>query len=226
MLFSTTCKQGKLQLTEDGYAEVASMVSGQSWREPVSAIRGISFKPGLMASCGFIVFAEEAHLVTMVVRKHFDQFCALLPHIQVTQVPELYLPPPAQPLPPTPYPYPEPYPLAEVAPPPPIFYPEPYPSAEITLPPPPAPVTPTYPALDIPCKGNRLQLTESGYLQQVRPFGSIVWSVLARQVTGIRSQKKFPALTVTIDTPGGSYIAEMVSNQDFEKLRAAIAAYQ
>lgn len=114
-MFSTSCKQGKLQLTEDGYLEVSSMVSGQSWREHVSAIRGISFKPGLMASCGFIVFAQQAHLVTMVVRKHFDQFCELLPHIPITEVPELRLPPappPAQPL----SSYHAPYPPAEIAP--------------------------------------------------------------------------------------------------------------
>lgn len=200
MLLAISCRQGTLQLTEDWYLQVSSMVSSQSWREPVGAIRGFSFKPGMLGSCGFIVYGEQAHLVTMVVRKDFDHLCQLLPAVPVTQVPDLQLTPAPAPL---------------------FSQPELY-----LAPAPPAPVSPVRPTLDIPCAGNRLQITEHGYLQMVRPFGSIVWSVLARQVTGIRSKRKFPALTVTIDTTGGSYTAEMVSNQDFEKLRAAIAAYQ
>jgi len=202
MLLSTSCKQGKLQLTDDGFLQVTSMVSAQNWRAPVGAIQGFSFKPGALGSCGFIIHAGEAHLVTMVVRKDFDKLCQLLPAVPVTQVQELQLPPPL------------------------FEQPASYPAADIAPPPSPAPTPPAHPTLDIASKGNSLQLTEDGYLQLVRPFGSIVWSVLARQVTGIRSQRKFPALTVTIDTPGGSYTVEMVSDQNFEKLRAAIAAYQ
>lgn len=105
MLFSTTCKQGKLQLTEDGFLSVVSLFGGQpAWREHAQSIRAFDVKPGAMASCGIVIHATQDRLVTMVVQKDFDRFRQLFPAVPVNQVAELVVSPPApvyqQPTPP------------------------------------------------------------------------------------------------------------------------------
>lgn len=89
MLFSTSCKQGRLQLMEDGALSVVSLFGGQVvWSDHARAVRAFDVKPGAMGSCGFIIHATQDHLVTMVVQKDFAQLCQFF-QVPVNQVAEL-----------------------------------------------------------------------------------------------------------------------------------------
>ena len=75
---------------------------------------------------------------------------------------------------------------------------------------------------DIPCGQGRLQITDDGYLQQVNAWKRVAWSVPARTVGGVSSRRHGLALHVTVETPSGHHTVTTVTNQNYERLRAAL----
>ena len=79
---------------------------------------------------------------------------------------------------------------------------------------------------DIPCGQGRLQITDDGYLQQVNAWKRVAWSVPARTVGGVSSRRHGLALHVTVETLSAHHTVTTVTNQNYERLRAALAEFQ
>ena len=86
MLYSTSCKQGKLQLTEDGYLQVMALFSKQPiWREPVSAIKAISVQKGLVM-CAIAIHASQDRYAENLIKSDVDKLKSVLPMIRFNDV--------------------------------------------------------------------------------------------------------------------------------------------
>lgn len=104
MLFSTTCKNGKLQVTEEGFIQVASF-GKLVWQEPISSVTSFDVKRGrLMVSIQ--VHAAALHIVETLTVKDVERLRALFPATVFTEVNTF-----VSTQPPLPYPYgnPNPY---------------------------------------------------------------------------------------------------------------------
>lgn len=86
MLFSTSCKQGKLQLTDDGYLQVVALFSKQpTWREPVSAVKAISVQKGIVL-CSIAIHASVDRYAESLGKPDIDKLKAVLPMIHFNDV--------------------------------------------------------------------------------------------------------------------------------------------
>lgn len=89
MLLNITCKQGKLQLTEDGYLQVTQLFSKElTWRESVTDIQSIDVQAGLVMRT-IAIHANQDYLVGNLGINDVAKLCSLLPHVAFQDVKEL-----------------------------------------------------------------------------------------------------------------------------------------
>lgn len=74
------------------------------------------------------------------------------------------------------------------------------------------------PLVSVASKQGQLQVLEEGILR-VQAFNRTVWSVPCRDVTAFITQGAI-VLNITIHTSAGTYIADMVTKQNFAKVEA------
>lgn len=89
MLLNTTCKQGKLQLTEDGYLQVTQLFSKDpTWRESVADIRSIDVQAGRVMRT-IAVHASQDYFVGNLSANDIAKLRSLLPDVAFQDVKEL-----------------------------------------------------------------------------------------------------------------------------------------
>lgn len=87
MLFSTTCKQGKLQVTDDGFLLVVQLFSKTpTWREPIAAIQSIGVQAHMIMRTIIVRTQGQEYQVDSLNTNDVTRLQALLPNVRFEEV--------------------------------------------------------------------------------------------------------------------------------------------
>lgn len=87
MLLDVPCKQGRLQVAEEGIIRVMAPFNKTIWQVPCTNVTGFTTQPGAMTTFNVLIHTTQGiQQAEMVTRQNFDKLQALFPGLGLTTV--------------------------------------------------------------------------------------------------------------------------------------------